>query len=149
MTLSFFICPFNLRVCGWVMHVMVASDILGVLSSMSYEVSFWKFSFLHLLILLSLIRRLFLLHKCTIFLSYLRSGTYVLGPISLHIIYIFLLLSFGTLNFFFYIHVYWVVCICHFLWSEVHSFLSKLFLNLDWPSSFSSTIFPCVLLFLP
>ena len=40
MTLSFLICPFNLRVCGWVRLVMVASDILGVLSFMSYEVSF-------------------------------------------------------------------------------------------------------------
>jgi hypothetical protein len=44
MTLSFLICPFNLRVCGWVMHVMATSVILGVSYSMSYEVSFWKFS---------------------------------------------------------------------------------------------------------
>jgi hypothetical protein len=44
MTLSFLICPFNLRACGWVMPVMATSDILGVSSSMSYEVSFWKFS---------------------------------------------------------------------------------------------------------
>jgi hypothetical protein len=43
-TLSFLICPFNLRVCGWVMHVMATSNILGVLFSMSFEVSFWKFS---------------------------------------------------------------------------------------------------------
>ena len=41
-TLSFLICPFNLRVCGWVMRVMDASDILGVLFSMSSDVSFWK-----------------------------------------------------------------------------------------------------------
>jgi len=30
-TLSIFICPFNLRICGWIILVMVVSDILGVL----------------------------------------------------------------------------------------------------------------------
>jgi hypothetical protein len=43
-TSSFFICPFNLRVFGWVMHVMVMIDILGVFSSMRFQVSFWQFS---------------------------------------------------------------------------------------------------------
>jgi hypothetical protein len=43
-TLSFLICPFNLRVCGWLMHVMVASDILGVLSPTRSGVTFWGFS---------------------------------------------------------------------------------------------------------
>jgi hypothetical protein len=37
-TLSFFICPFNLRVCGWAMLAMAMSDILGVFSSMISEV---------------------------------------------------------------------------------------------------------------
>jgi hypothetical protein len=124
-TLSFLICPFNLRVCGWVIPVMTASDILGVLSTMSYDMSFWKFFISSFIDSVESDSSYFYTSQVYIFFFYLRSSTYVLGLISLHIIYIFLLLFFGTLNFFFYLQVDWVLFICHFLWSEVHSFLCK------------------------
>jgi hypothetical protein len=44
MTLSFFICPFNLRVSGWLMLVMTASDILVVSLPMRFDMSFCMFS---------------------------------------------------------------------------------------------------------
>jgi hypothetical protein len=111
--LSFFICPFNLRVRGWVMHVMATSDILGVLSSMSSEVSFWKFVISSFIDSIESDSSSFSASQVYNFFELSSIWHLCLGSHFLHFVYIFLLLSFGTLNFFFYLHVDWVVCIFH------------------------------------
>jgi hypothetical protein len=111
MTLSFFMCHFNLRVCGWLMLWWLLVIFLVCHFPWGLTNHFGYFPFLQLLILMNVIHCCFFIHKYIFFLNFFLFDTCVLGLVSLHCVYIFLPLFFGYPNFLFYIIVGGVVCI--------------------------------------